>query len=142
MINRRNFLKSSGLATMGLLACSSQSLAKQKFKISLSPWNIGVKASQKDLLDLAAQHGFQAITANASEIVEWSKAEQQAYQSKMKAKGISWDVAGLPVQFRESDELFEEQLAALPPLAAALQNIGVTGLNTWIMPTPSDFELY
>jgi len=135
MINRRSFIKSSGLATMGLLACSSQSLAKQQFKISLNPGNIGVQVSQKDLLDLAHQNGFQAITANATEIAQWSKEEQQSYQAQMKAKGLSWDVAGLPVQFRQTAALFEEQLAALPSLAAALQNVGVKGLNTWVMPT-------
>lgn len=64
-----------------------------------------------------------------------SPKERNGFLEEMKSAGISWGMAGLPVQFRNSEQQFREDLAKLPGAAEVLQAVGVRGMSTWIMPT-------
>ncbi|HKK76683.1 MAG TPA: sugar phosphate isomerase/epimerase family protein [Saprospiraceae bacterium] len=138
-MNRRTFVKSSAVATAALhIPFAGRSMAfakKRKFKLCLSPGNLGVSLDQKGTLEAAIKYGYEAIVASPGELQQWSDEEIKAFQKKMKKHKISWGSAGLPVQFRQDEATFQEGLGNLAEAAAALQKAGASRMNTWIMPT-------
>ncbi|CAN5584550.1 sugar phosphate isomerase/epimerase [soil metagenome] len=138
-LNRRNFLKNTSALSAGIFLpfpkLSFFNAPERRFKISLAPSAIGVKLNQRETLQKAQEYGFEAFTASPAELAAMSSAERKEFQNEMKSKNLSWDTAGLPVQFRDTAEIFQKDLKELPRLAAALQDAGVAGTNTWIMPT-------
>ncbi|MEM6697507.1 MAG: sugar phosphate isomerase/epimerase family protein, partial [Bacteroidota bacterium] len=91
--------------------------------------------NQLELLEYADRFGFEAITVNLEEIVKMDKAERSAFIGQMREKGISWGSTNLPIEFRKDEMTFNKDLANLPAQAAALEAVGGTRMNTWIMPT-------
>lgn len=55
-------------------------------------------------------------------------------KSAMKAKGVIFGAANLPVDFRQDSSRFEEGMKKLPGFAAGLQRAGVDRVATWLMP--------
>jgi sugar phosphate isomerase/epimerase len=108
---------------------------KRKFKLGLSPGNLGVSLDQKGTLEAAIKYGYEAIVASPGELQKWSNEEISAFQKKMKKHKVSWGSAGLPVQFRQDEATFKEELGKLAGAAKALQRAGASRMNTWIMPT-------
>jgi sugar phosphate isomerase/epimerase len=153
--NRRNFLRQATVLTAAatflpgtMRGGISFSPAKRAFKMCLNPFSIGVQVNQQELLRLAAEHGFEAIIAIPQQLADMESGEVKDLVVDMEQMNISWGAAGLPVQFRQSEQKFREDLEALPRLAGALQRAGVTRTNTWIMPTHAEltylenFELH
>lgn len=141
-MERRLFLKKTGtIAAIGgilptsVIKSQTKSMGKRKFKMCLNPGAIGVSASQDALLDMAIKYGFEAIVGLPTDLAAMSDKAMSVFLGKMKSNGISFGVAGLPVQFRESESRFREDLAKLPQLAQACQRAGIKGMGTWIMPT-------
>lgn len=138
-MNRRTFVKSTAAATAALhipFAGHSRTFAKKrKFKLGLSPGNLGVSLDQKGTLEAAIKYGYEAIVASPGELQKWSDDELAAFQKKMKKHKISWGSAGLPVQFRQDEATFKAGLSKLADAAKALQRAGASRMNTWIMPT-------
>jgi len=136
---RRNFMKLTGGAGAGLFFASpilGMSLpAERLFKISLNPFAIGVNLSQEELVQAAVRYGFEAILPIPAQLAEMGANQRNDFLSEMKANKLTWDAAGLPVDFRKDDNLFKEGIAALPHLAEALEKSGVRRMSTWIMPT-------
>lgn len=146
-MERRSFLKKTGtvaavssLAPNALLMGQGMTMGKRKFKMCLNPGAVGVSANQADLLDMAIQYGFEAIIGMPSDLAAMSEKATGVYLDKMKANNISFGIAGLPVQFRQSEQRFREDLAKLPDLAKACQRFGVKGMGTWIMPTHKELS--
>ena len=141
-MTRRNFVKHTAGASAGLfLASKVQAFAwdtKRLFKISLNPFAIGVNLSQEELLSTAVNYGFEAILPIPTQLAKMDKGERKQFLAEMKTQGITWDAAGLPVDFRKDDELFRKGMSALPELADALQKSGVNRMSTWIMPTDQE----
>jgi sugar phosphate isomerase/epimerase len=106
----------------------------RRWRLCLSPGSIGVAAKPREVLLLAHQHGFEAVEPNSGFLAGLSAAELADWQTDMKAKGLTWGAAGLPVEFRGDDARFRTGLAELPKLAAALQRAGVDRVGTWISP--------
>jgi sugar phosphate isomerase/epimerase len=52
----------------------------------------------------------------------------------MKAKGLGWGAANLPVDFRRDDETYRRTGEGLSACARALQRAGVTRVSTWLSP--------
>lgn len=109
--------------------------AKRKFKLSLNPGAIGVSLSQMQLVETASSLGFEAIVPLTAEISSMSVAQTELLLSKMSASELTWDVAGLPVDFRNGEVVFSQALMRLPAVGAALKSVGVDRMSTWIMPT-------
>ena len=105
-----------------------------KMKIYLSCGAIGVKATMAQALDYAVQYGFEAIEADAGWLASASDGDVARFLERMKEEKIVWAQAGLPVEFRKSEDEFKKGLAALPATARGLQRAGVTRVGTWIMP--------
>lgn len=108
--------------------------AARRWRLCLSPGSIGVSAKPREVLLLAHQHSFEAIEPNSGFLAGLSVAELADWQADMKAKGVTWGAAGLPVEFRGDDARFRAGLAELPGLAAAWQRAGVDRVGTWISP--------
>jgi len=139
IMDRRQFIQSTALTATSLnLPFSGFSLGtarERKFKLCLNPGAIGVKLDQQGLLRAAVDYGYEAIVPYPGEMKSWSKNEIDSLVNQMKAEGISWGSAGLPVQFREDEQTFQEGLGKLAEAAQTLQKAGAERMNTWIMPT-------
>ncbi|MCB0630447.1 MAG: sugar phosphate isomerase/epimerase family protein [Saprospiraceae bacterium] len=143
MKNHTHTTRRQFLATAGLLAAGSLSPAfskpilktfkKRQFKLCLNPGIIGVKTTQKELLDMAIAHGYEAIISLPNELMNFTEEELQAFRKKMKQNKISWGSTNLPVEFRRDEARFKEDLQKLPTAVQALKRAGATRMNTWVL---------
>jgi len=138
--NRRTFIKQSALASAtalvpGTVSAFTNSGSSRKFRMSINPGAIGVRANQEELLKLASKYGFEAIVPFSGTLKKWSDGQINDFVSEMKSKDITWGSGGLPFNFRLDEETHKKGIKELPGHAAALQKAGITRMNTWIMPT-------
>jgi len=108
---------------------------KRKMTIQLECGSIGVKASQPDVLLHAKKHGFESISADSGWLASQPASAVDELVAAMKQAGIVWGNAGMPVQFRATEEEFKKGMAEFPARAAAMRRAGVTRVTTWISPT-------
>jgi len=137
-ISRRNFVRFTAASTAGLFLSPTLGISavqKRLFKISLNPFAIGVNLGQEALIEKAVEYGFEAILPIPAQLAEMGEGERNEFLSKMKAANLSWDAAGLTVDFRKTEDLFRQGIENLPKVAHALQKSGVRRMSTWIMPT-------
>jgi len=102
----------------------------------LSPGAIGVSvANLQAALDAAKIGGFGGVEINPSEIADLVEMHgKNAVAARFTDAGISPAGFGLPVEWRGSQDAWEEGLNNLPRLAEAAASIGATRTMTWIMP--------
>ena len=143
MSARRTFLKKSAIAgiaaTLPLSATANLWAAPPKFKMSLNPGAIGVAMPLKQLINVAATYGYKAVAMNVGAYGKLSPDDKKLLLNLMEVKGISWDAAGLPFQFRESESDFKLGIGKLVYNAVIMQGAGATRMNTWIMPTHNKY---
>lgn len=137
--NRRQFIQQTTIACLAggalLAGLSGAAEAKQrKMSMDLVCGNIGVSANQREAIELAARHGFESVGADGAFLASLSDDQVPELKSFMKAKGIVFGAAGLPVEFRGADEQFRKGLKDLPRFAAGLHRAGVGRVSTWLMP--------
>ncbi|MEM8890052.1 MAG: sugar phosphate isomerase/epimerase family protein [Bacteroidota bacterium] len=141
MLNRRKFIAAQTTAMLGIgIAPASlfASPSERTFKMSLNAGSIGVSGNQMEVLDYAIKYGFEAMTCNTKDLLTMSANQSSELVDKMKAKGISWGSAGLPLDFRKDENTYQTGLKALPAAAKAMEKVGASRMNTWIMPTQAD----
>ena len=136
--NRRSFLRE-----VALLAASSYSLSawaehaspppKRKMTLCLSPGAIGVTGDQLQTIELAARHGFESVEPQAEFLAGLPADKLAEVLASMKASGLVFGAAGLPVEFRKGEDKFADGLKNLPALAAGLNRAGVKRVGTWVM---------
>lgn len=137
-MNRRKFMGSAALLavanTIPLHAVNTfgPKTEKRMFRMCLNPGSIGVKANQKELLQMAIQHGYEAIVSMPEQLMAFSDMELSDFVGEMKANDISWGSTNIPVNFREDRHVFRATLAELPKYAKTLEKVGATRMNTWI----------
>jgi sugar phosphate isomerase/epimerase len=138
--NRREFIKrTSAASALAFVPFTGFTMKKErKFKMGLNPGAIGVNLDQNQLLDKAAEYGFESIVAYSATLAEWSDGQIDEFVARMKSKNISWGASGLPMDFRKDEATQRKGLTELPKHAEALQKAGVTRMSTWIMPTNAD----
>jgi len=110
---------------------------ERKMKSHLTPGSLGVKADQRETIELAARHGFEAAEPFAGFLGGATDAELAATLDALKSKGLVWGCAGLTVEFRKGDDQFRADTAKLPAIAKGLQRAGVTRVGTWLSPSHS-----
>jgi len=137
--SRRAFLAraSAAAAAVSLILFAARVSAQVqplRMALCLSPGAIGVKADQREAIALAAQYGFTAVEPVPQFLAGLDDPGRAELLADLKTKGLVWGAAGLPVDFRGDDARFEQDLADLPRLAAALHRSGVTRIGTWISP--------
>lgn len=141
-MQRRQFVKNTSVVLSGHylapFAINWSKPSPRKFKMALNPSMVGIEVNQKELLNLAHRTGFEAISPILNQLAEYSETELNAFLTEMKQKNITWDTAGLPIEFRKTESKFREDLNKLPTLAKIAQKVGVKGMGTWIMPTHAE----
>lgn len=138
--SRRQFLKSTSSISAAAFFVQPTILfgsarRPRRFTLCLNPGNIGVSVDQQSLLQLAIDHGFEAMTAMPDQIQHFSNQELTDFLGKMQANNISWGSANLPVDFRKDRATFTAGVEVLLQHAKAMERAGATRMNTWIMPT-------
>ncbi len=142
-MQRRTFLRHSVAATTATLAAvaapvraASAPASARRMRIALTPGSIGVTAkTQRDIIDLAARHRFEAVEPRAEELAGQSREQLADTLAALRANQLAWAAAGLSVDFRRDEGVFRDGLAKLPRLAAALQRAGATRVGTWLSPS-------
>jgi sugar phosphate isomerase/epimerase len=137
--NRRQFIHQTTIASLAGGAffarfSDAAEVKPRKMTIDLVCGNIGVSANQREAIELAARHGFESVGADGAFLASLSDDQVPELKSFMKAKGIVFGAAGLPVEFRRDDDRFRAGLNDLPKFAAGLQRAGVDRVTTWLMP--------
>src|ERR1017187_4634639 len=117
--NRRQFIQQTTIASLTggafFAGLSDAAEVKQrKMTMDLVCGNIGVSASQREAVQLAARHGFESVGADGAFLASLSDDQVPELKSFMKAQGIVFGAAGLPVEFRQDEDRFNEGLKDLP----------------------------
>ena len=110
------------------------SKSARKFTIDLTPGALGIGADPRAVIDLAQRHGFESVQPNGGFLASLDAAQRKEIAAEVKQKKLVWGSAGMPVDFRGAEEKFREGKKALPTVAAALQDAGVTRISTWLKP--------
>ena len=87
----------------------------RKMKIALSPGSIGVECTQEEAIGLAHYFGYEAVQPNGRELAAFSSTRLSELPGELSAFGLVWAAAGLGVDFRKDEPLFQEGLAELVP---------------------------
>jgi sugar phosphate isomerase/epimerase len=137
-MNRRAFLQTSSALTATALTSTTGRTAPmntRRMRVALVPGSIGVTvASQRESIDLARRHGFEAVEPRAPELAAASPGEVQALRAVLADAKLVWAATSLSVDFRKDDATFHSRLAELPRLAAGLRRAGADRIGTWIPP--------
>ncbi len=140
-LNRRDFIHTAALAslTAGTVLgraprLKAAEVKTRKMTMDLVCGNIGFSATQPEAIDLAARHGFESVEVNPGYLGSLSDEQLAQLKASMKAKGLGFGAAGLPVEFRQDEARFQQGLKSLPAFAAGLQRAGVGRAGTWLMP--------
>ncbi|MEX2044884.1 MAG: TIM barrel protein, partial [Opitutus sp.] len=138
-VNRREFLQTT--STLAALAALHRPIGAaapppgRKMTVALVPGSIGVSVkSQIELNDLAHRHRFESVQPLSDELASMSPRQLADILGDLKARGLVWAAAGLPVDFRKDEQTFKDGLEKLPRIAAALQRAGATRVGTWLFP--------
>jgi sugar phosphate isomerase/epimerase len=140
-LTRRDFIKTTaaGVASLGLTAGTAPAAdpptTKRRFTLCLSLGMIGVSGNAQQLVDWAAQYGFESIEPPTSHLAGLSGSDLKAYREKMRSKNLVWGAAGLPVEFRRGETDFGQGMKSLPDYAKSLERAEVTRVATWLMPS-------
>lgn len=111
-----------------------QSRGKRKYTIHLTPGSIGVKAEQREIIDLAHHYGYEAVEPQPAYLATLQPEQIKALAEYVQSRQLVWGASGLTVEFRQTDEMFDEGMKKLPAQAGALQKAGVTRVGTWMRP--------
>jgi sugar phosphate isomerase/epimerase len=143
MQNSRGFIKSSSIASLGLISLSQSlysmdRLSSRKMKISLIPGTVGINVNTNELLDLAIKNKFESIYPLINDLKKMSTMELTDYLDKMASNSISFDVSILPVDFSQTDSVFNDGIKVLKDYCKVMRKIDSVGFCRWIMPTSNN----
>ncbi|MEQ2010282.1 MAG: sugar phosphate isomerase/epimerase family protein [Limisphaerales bacterium] len=93
-----------------------------------------IEATQLEAIGLAHRHGFDSVEARADELARLTEDELQQLLDDMRAKGLRFGLAGIPIELRRDAQRFAEGMRELPKLAQVLQRYGVPRLGSSIVP--------
>jgi sugar phosphate isomerase/epimerase len=138
-MDRRDFLHMGLMGPVAIAAgrrtAQAKNPSKRKFTLCLTPGSIGVQAGQEEVIDLAVEYGFESVEPMGGYLASLEGGARQQLAERLGTAGLVWGAAGLPVQFRNDKATFDTQMKALPGVASALREAGVTRVGTWIMPS-------
>lgn len=138
-LNRRQFIETAGQVSCGIALASTGAVwastpAKRKMTMCLSCGAIGISANQREAIELAKQYGFESVEASTDYLASRSEGELPDLLGELKAAGLVFGTAGLPVEFRQDEDRFAQGMRGLPQKAAGLQKARVTRVGTWLTP--------
>ena len=92
--------------------------------------NIG---DDKRFIQLAAEYGFQSVDLDAKNLINTYGLEES--KQLLEEHGIVIGVIGLPVEWRQTDEQFRQDITELASVAEAAAQLGCTRCCTYILPS-------
>jgi sugar phosphate isomerase/epimerase len=113
-------------------------LSSRKMKISLIPGTVGINVNTNELLDLAIKNKFESIYPLINDLKKMSTMELSDYLEKMASNSISFDVSILPVDFSQTDSIFNDGIKVLKDYCKVMRKIDSVGFCRWIMPTSNN----
>jgi len=128
-VTRRTFLIASAVA-----ASAAARATERGMQLHLSCGALGIKASQREAIDLAAKIGFDVVDADGRFLAGLPPSDLATLLDYAKSKKIGWAMAGLPVDFRRDDAAFSDGMKAFPAYVEGLQRAGVRRVTTWLTP--------
>ena len=93
-----------------------------------------IEATQLEAIELAHRHGFDSVEARADELARLSEDGLERLLDDMRAKGLRFGLAGMPIDLRRDEQRFGDGMRQLPKFAQVLQRCGVTRLGSSIVP--------
>lgn len=103
-------------------------------QLHLSCGALGIQASQREAIDLAAAHGFDAVDADGKYLNTLAEGALADLGASMREKKVVWAMAGLPVEFRRDEAAFTSGMAQFPAYARGLRRAGVGKVTTYVLP--------
>jgi sugar phosphate isomerase/epimerase len=97
---------------------------------SLSTDAIGVKASFQEGLALAARHGFRGYHFDVAEVHRLGAEKARDLANANSVKLAAW---GLPIEFRQDELRYKNDVLALPAFAKTANELGVFRTATWVL---------
>jgi sugar phosphate isomerase/epimerase len=122
--SRRRFL--AGMAASPLLAGGAPANSGGKMYTWLSCATLGVRANQRQAMELAARHGYQAIEPLTEELAAMSEDNLKRLLDDMRTKNLRWGTATMRLGFNMDDAEYASGMKDLPRQAKALQRAGVS----------------
>jgi len=108
--------------------------------IDLTPGAVGISGDLPEMIRLAHAHGFESVQPDVGYLSKQDAAGIARVVDQLQKAGLRWGSAGLPLEYRRSEETFKKDLAVLPGNAAALQKAGATRIGTWLSPSHNELE--
>ena len=108
---------------------------KRRMTIDLVCGAIGVKANQREAIDLAHRYGFESVQPNASDLAKLPSGKLAAVLDDLKTKDLVFGAASLPVDFRRDEQRFRMGIKDFSNFAATLKLAAVTRVGTWLRPS-------
>jgi sugar phosphate isomerase/epimerase len=150
-MNRRAFARRLLAATPVAAAAAASCLrplrsqgatpaASRRMTIDLTPGAVGISGPLPDIIRLAAAHGFESVQPDPGFLQRQDADGLARVLELLKTSRLRWGAAGLPVEFRQTEERFSKDLETLPQAAAALQKAGATRVGTWIRPSHPNLD--
>lgn len=136
MTERRNFVKSAALATIGTslgVPVHIKPLPERKFKLALNPGLIGVKASLNEAIDYAVKYKYEAVSPYINEAMKYGDGQLNEIVTKVKENKLDWDTVNIPVEWRQSKSKFNDDFKNLRAFCQTMEKLGATRINTWII---------
>lgn len=122
---------------MSLAAGTSQSLRVFTCLVCRS---LCIESTQLEAIELAHRHGFDSVEARADELARLSEDELQRLLDELRAKGLRFGMAGLPIDLRRDAQRFADGMRQLPQFAQFLQRCGVTRLGSSVVPAHDELN--
>lgn len=123
------------MAAFGRTARAAEPSGRQRrMTIDLVCGNLGVKATQREAIDLAHRHGFESVFPDAGELARLSDDELQDLLADLEARSLVFGAGFLAVDFRRDEATFERGLGELPAYSRGLERAGVRRTGTWLSP--------
>ncbi|NGP45456.1 sugar phosphate isomerase/epimerase [Bacillaceae bacterium SIJ1] len=105
-------------------------------KKALSGAGLGAVKDVHHLITLAGDYGFAAIEASGASVLKVVDNEGlEPFQKSLHATGVNISTFGLPVEWRQSDAQFSQDLENLVPQARLAQSLGVDNFTTYVLPS-------
>jgi sugar phosphate isomerase/epimerase len=111
----------------------------RKMRIHLTPGSIGVKAGQEETIQLAHDYGYEAVEPQPEFLGGISVGDLKKILDFMASRQLVFGSAGLGVEFRNTEEQFQDGMKSLLEQSKGLQRAGVTRVGTWIRPAHDRF---
>jgi len=130
-VNRRVFLAA---AAAGMVPAGPAAGRTRGMLLHLSCGALGIKASQRQAVDLAAEIGFDVVDADGGYLGGLSDGELKDLLGYMESRKVGFAMAGLPVEFRRDEAAFAGGIAKFPAFAKGVQRAGVRMITTYVLP--------